>query len=361
VFTEPTTTSPDATDMVKSNFLRAADLAMLASASNYDVESKEDRARSSEDLTRLFFRASSALGVDLFIEAGAKDASSSRRARRLLDPKRVVAFEANPYTYKRFAAQNADCGVEYVHLALSNEPGPVTFNVLRNDEGRPRADGQSSILRRQTELGKGFIEATVDAVTLDDFFRDHEFESAALWVDVEGATHLVLSGAKRMLVGGVAIAIVEVEDRRFWGAEQWLHEDVISFMYDCGFSPVARDFQSRYQYNVVFVRSDLLTLDRLRWAITRFNSAGRPRLQAHSDVRMIHRAAPVLGAPFEEGPRLPLLTHTLPRSVRARVKTVRHVVLIVLPLGVRARLRRLGRRGGTAVTRRWRNSRSLGS
>jgi hypothetical protein len=86
-----------------------------------------------------------------------------------------------------------------------------------------------------------------------------------------------------------------------------------------------------------------------------------PNRAARALGRLIHRAAPVLGAPFEEGHRFPLLTHMLPRSVRARVKTVRHVVLIVLPLGVRARLRRLGRRRGAAVTRRWRNGRSLGS
>jgi hypothetical protein len=37
--------------------------------------------------------------------------------------------------------------------------------------------------------------------------------------------------------------------------------------------PVARDFQSRYQYNMVFVQSSHLDIDRVRWALTSFHSA----------------------------------------------------------------------------------------
>jgi hypothetical protein len=83
-----------------------------------------------------------------------------------------------------------------------------------------------------------------------------------------------------VLTGGVAtleraaVVMVEVEDRAFWGAEQWLRPDVVSHLYDRGLVPVARDFQSRYQYNIVFVRADLLDVDRVRWALTLFTSTG---------------------------------------------------------------------------------------
>jgi len=246
--------------------LRSLDLSLLTSAHRYDVLDKGERDRSVTELSGLFFHLAGILGTDLFIECGAKDARSSRRARRRLNPRRIVAFEANPYTYRRFAKANAAPahGVEYLHTALSDEVGTVTFNVLQTADGRPRSDVQASLLRRQDQLATGFAETTVDATTLDHFFAGDTSERIALWIDVEGAARNVLSGGTRLL-DRAALLIIEVEDRRWWGEEQWLRADVASFLYERGMLPVARDFQSRYQYNMIFVRSGLLDTDRVRW------------------------------------------------------------------------------------------------
>jgi hypothetical protein len=92
-------------------------------------------------------------------------------------------------------------------------------------------------------------------------------------------------------------------------------------------------------------------------------------LEAPSDVRLpsrlgravgrtIHRAAPVLGAPFEEGPHLPLVTVELPGWIRGRFKKVRHFVLIVLPRGIWARLSRV-RRPAAKLPEPLKNGRSV--
>src|SRR5699024_272176 len=257
-----------------SDFLAFRDLAMMSTAIKYDLTDKSEKTRSVRDLSRLFFQVSDILDVDLFVEAGAKDAASSRRARRRINPKRIVAFEANPYVYDHYAkANNGDVGVEYEHLALSQEPGSVTFNVMCSEDGTPKANGQASLLKRQEQADTGFVEVTVDATTLDRYFEDHDFSRAALWVDVEGAAHAVLSGGTDTL-RRTATVMIEVEDRAYWGEQQWLRQDIVSFLYRHGLVPVARDFQSRYQYNIVFVRSDLLNVDRVRWALTLLSSAG---------------------------------------------------------------------------------------
>lgn len=266
----------------KFQLLTARDLAMMSTASKYDLNEPAEKARSCRDLSRLFFHLASILEVDLFVEAGAKDAASSRRARRLLDPKRIVAFEANPYTHERFAqATSGDAGVEYEHLALSDEPGTVTLHVLRTADGRARADGQASLFERQHKADDGFVEVSVRSTTLDTHFAGYDFARAALWIDVEGATREVLDGSRQTL-GKAAVAIAEVEDRRYWGDDQWLRGDVVSFLYDHGLVPVARDFQSRYQYNIVFVRADLLDVDRLRWALTLFSSSAYSSTQRNA-------------------------------------------------------------------------------
>ncbi len=273
------TSDPASGDAVKTMTLLARDLAMLDAAASYDLQRPKEKQRSVRDLARFFFWVADILEVDLFIEAGAKEADASRRARKRIDPQRIVAFEANPYTFSHYDSKfdNAAAGVEYVHCALSDEPGEVTFHVNRTEDGEPIVDGRGSLLKHQDKPA-GFIEVTVEATTLDTWFADHEYTSSAMWVDVEGAVEGVFTGGKQTLERA-AVVMVEVEDRALWHGEQWLRPDVVSHLYDRGLVPVARDFQSRYQYNIVFVRATALDeVDRLRWALASFRSgqqAGR--------------------------------------------------------------------------------------
>ncbi len=263
---------------LKSATLLAADMTMLATAASFDLQNPDERRRSALELSRFFFHVASVISPDLFIEAGAKEAGASRRARRLLDPKRIVAFEANPYTHKRFSAKydNPAHGVEYLHLALSDSPGSVSFNVNLTHDGKPAADGQGSLLVHDNKPD-GTTAVTVEATTLDTFFAAHEYTSAACWMDVEGALEGVLVGGQATLEKA-GVVIIEVEDREYWGG-QWLRHDVVSYLYDRGLVPIARDYQSRYQYNIVFVRASELDNSRVRWALAQHRSlcsTGRP-------------------------------------------------------------------------------------
>lgn len=272
-------TADAAVDSLKSAVLLSRELAMMSTAVKYDVDKRADRVRSRRDLVRLFFKLVNLSDVDLFVEAGAKEASASRRVKKALPDARVVAFEGNPYTHRKFVPDNAEADVEYLNLALSDHPGPITFNVLRDEQGAPRSDGQSSLLKRQRseqDALRGFDEVTVQGVTLDGFFEGHGFERAAIWMDVEGACKFVLGGGADLL-SRTAVMMVEVETRKYWGEDHWLQDQVVAHLYDYGLVPVARDFEFVFQYNIVFVRADTLaTNERLGWALTRFASLAVP-------------------------------------------------------------------------------------
>lgn len=264
---------------IKSAALLAYDTAIMSTVARYNLDKPGDRQRSATDLVRFFFELADLIGVDLFVEAGAKDASASRRARKQYPDLRVVAFEANPYTYETFRADNEQAKVEYVNKALTDTPGPVTFHVHKDEHGKPIANGQASLLQRNktyADRERGFHEVTVDGVPLDEYFRDEAFRNAAVWIDVEGACQFVLPGAREML-RKTAVLIIEVEDMAYWGTDHWLREEVVSYIYDLGLVPVARDFEFVHptsgQYNIVFVRADLLAgPTKLRSAIARFRS-----------------------------------------------------------------------------------------
>lgn len=219
--------------------------------------SDEHRQASVAVTERTFIELTRQLRPDLVIEAGAKDAGVSAKVRSILPGTRAVAFEANPYTYRRFAADHTPdtSGVEYRHLALSDTSGEVTFSVGINRKGKPRADGKGSLLPRVASIGDDHIEVTVPSTTLDEYFAAEPGRRSALWVDVEGAAGLVLGGADAVL-RDVQFLIVEVEERQVWDG-QAMRRDIIELLGSHGLVPIARDFQSRYQFNLVFVRSEL--------------------------------------------------------------------------------------------------------
>ncbi len=271
-----------ATALRRESLLAAYDRALFTAAAYYDVDSKSERKRSTRELARFFFQLVRVFQPALFIEAGAREADASRRARQLLKDARIVAFEANPYTHKRYSSTvNFDAArVEYRHLALSTEVGTATFNVQRDGAGKPLANGRGSLLTQQ-EYPEGLEQVTVPCSTLDAFFEEHDYALSSMWIDVEGATEIVLGGGAKTLKKAAAI-FIEVEDRAVWEG-QWLRPDVVAHLFDAGLVPIARDFQARYLYNIVFVREQLMTTDRFRWALTKWHSdaaRGRFALEA---------------------------------------------------------------------------------
>ena len=178
-----------------------------------------------------------------------------------------MAFEANPVTYKR-SRRRIDykaLGVEYLHRALSDAAGSVTFNV-RVVDGKLSGDGRGSMLARN----RSTIETRpfeVSSCRLDGFFTPDSFGRCAIWMDVEGASKQVLKGAEAIL-HKVGVVFIEVEEREVWEG-QWLAQEVSAFLDGHGLAAIGRDFQSSHQHNVVYVRRSALADDRLAFLLSR--------------------------------------------------------------------------------------------
>lgn len=255
----------------KEDILLEHHLRLMNLAYKYDLENLKDRALSNRDLSRLFFDLCYHAEIDLFIEAGAMDASTSRRAREWFPEVRVVAFEASPTTFEQFKERNAE--IEYLNLALTDTPGPVEFLVRAGSSGEHLVDGKASLLPRHKDVqaaDEAAVAVAVEGVTLDGFFAGRTGSRVGLWVDVEGACKLVLQGARELLTR-TAVLMIEVEEEQFWGENHWLRPQVVSFLFDLGLVPVARDFEYVQQYNLVFVRRDLLNAsNRMHVKLARF-------------------------------------------------------------------------------------------
>lgn len=247
---------------------------LSARAALYDLRDRAARARSAADLRKMFFALLPVVGPDLFVEAGAHDGATSRRARRLLPEARVVAYEGNPHNHARFAARHdfSALGVEYVLSALSDSTAPVTFKVLTADQHSAQGvhSGRSSLMLRE-DPSAVYEDVTVPGVTLDSLCDG--VARAALWVDVEGASEKVLGGAGALL-DKTALMLIEVESKPFWQG-QWLVHDVLAHLLAHGLVPVARDFERKHQFNILFLseaaltRSDVLPVLELQHSLAR--------------------------------------------------------------------------------------------
>lgn len=262
--------------MDQQQILRLYETQTHQSAAFYDLTSTESRNKSAEDLATFFLHIAHLTTPDLFIEAGAKDARVSVRARQRVPSARIVAFEANKHNFERFSVHPRLQGqdIEYLNLALSDKDGSVTFKVKARQGGRElsRVAGDNSLLARVDDSVE-YEDMTVRTTSLDSHFGGDNFQSCCMWVDVEGAVKPVFQGAIATLKKTNFI-LVEVEDRVVWEG-QWLRKDLASFLYGHGFVPIARDFQSRYQYNILYVKDEMIDLDFFRHALAFYHSRMR--------------------------------------------------------------------------------------
>lgn len=248
---------------------------LSARASLYDLRDRAARQRSAADLRKMFFALLPVVGPDLFVEAGAHDGSGARRAKRLLPQARVVAYEGNPHNHARFAARHdfKGLGVNYILSALSDSDGPITFKVLTADQHSAQGvySGRSSLMLREDPKAE-YETVTVPGVRLDNLAEAGT--RAALWVDVEGASEKVLSGAGALL-DKTALMMIEVESALFWQG-QWLVHDVLAHLMARGLVPVARDFERRHQFNILFMSEaafglpDVLSTLELQHSLARY-------------------------------------------------------------------------------------------
>lgn len=230
---------------------------ITASAAHYDLRKTGERQRSARNLKQLFFGLQRVLKPDVFVEAGANDAQTSIDIRKLVPGTAITAFEANPFNHENFSKliDYTAHNIDYLNMALSDEVGTISFKILRKVGEQiidPISERNSILARAEPDVV--YDDVTVRSTTLDEYFNAQE-GSFGLWVDVEGASRQVLTGADQTLAKTQSL-IVEVESKSYW-SEQWLYHDVCSHLMTKGFVPVARDYEYKQQFNIVFVRSDL--------------------------------------------------------------------------------------------------------
>jgi FkbM family methyltransferase len=199
------------------------------------------------NLSETFAKMQDSLNPDLCIEIGAHAAEfSNYMASRFKI--QAIAFEAGKEIYEKYKNTVGPL-VTYVHCAISDIDGVATFFV---HEGPLR--GNNGIKR--VAFTESYENSKVTSYKLDTYLRNHHFNNACLWMDVEGANKEVLLGAKKVL-SKVSSIFIETEDQTVW-KDQWLTGDVIKFLTELGFINTHSEKVYTTQRNLIFIKRELL-------------------------------------------------------------------------------------------------------
>ena len=234
---------------------------LLAQAAWYDLSSKDRRQAVTKLVADQFLMMQHQLETECFLEIGAHEAGFSRHVCKEYPDARVYAFEANPHVYRRYAESLATDfpAIDYRNIAVGATNGMVDFWLVTGLEGKEEslAGKRSSLLHRVDDSSKTIVES-LQSITLDTFVKQEHLsgKNLCLWIDVEGATGLVLEGATATLPS-ITSLFIEVEIKTVW-ENQWSFRTLVNWLYEHDFVPVLRDFQYAKQFNCAFIRKDCL-------------------------------------------------------------------------------------------------------
>lgn len=134
---------------------------------------------------------------------------------------KVYSFEPNVKNFERFNLilnENKDLRniVQVFNVAVSNKVDTVEFNV-NNDLENGRSTGSfleiaDPFWSKDSYKKRGFSKSTVKTIPVDFFKKELGIEDMPdiIKIDVEGAEHLVLDGAKQTLLSKKPILFIEV-------------------------------------------------------------------------------------------------------------------------------------------------------
>jgi FkbM family methyltransferase len=198
------------------------------------------------ELTNLF---TTDQAITIF-DIGACEGEESIRYIRRFSNAQVFAFEPLPENqqlmrdnFRRYSVTNA----EIIPVALSDRAGEAMFHVSSGRPEKEFAGGNwnygnksSSLLAPVTDAPMyGWIEfpetITVPCTTLDAFCDQRDIQSVDfIHMDVQGAEHLVLAGADRILRKTTSLWL-EVSDQRLYRGQK-LRSEMEALLAAKGFS-----------------------------------------------------------------------------------------------------------------------------
>ncbi len=214
------------------------------------------------------------LSLELLIQCGANEPSSSVSFCQIRSGNRAICFEANPYIAQKYMTDYENSNIKYLNVGLGSQPESLNFYIPENHPKDWTLQGTFAPSKQLKyyepfEIEINSLDNLLPSILNLNDLQGSEFPKSALLIDVEGFSWEVLQGAKKILeLHSTKVIFIEVQDdNHFWEDEKNARQ-ISEFLENYGFMPIIRDYPTAPLYNIVFIK--VSELDKLTDLVNSF-------------------------------------------------------------------------------------------
>ncbi|WP_396190286.1 FkbM family methyltransferase [Flavobacterium sp.] len=169
----------------------------------------------------------------IILDIGCNDGTHTINFGRLFPNGRVFGFEPEPRALNVFRSKEIPDNVQIFEYALSNNDGSDIFwrcsGFTPDDPNHREADWSGSLLKPKIHLDavpwmKFDTTFEVETKRLDTWLKEVSIDHIDfIWMDVQGAEHLVFEGASEVL-NKISYIHTEFDDRELYTGQKTLQE-----------------------------------------------------------------------------------------------------------------------------------------
>lgn len=171
-------------------------------------------------------------GVRHFVDIGASLGQFTERANRILDGGRIDALEADPIRVERLRENCAKWSgkneIRVHHAAVTDRVGVISFQTTQSNVSGGLFAHDVAHLDEANRRNVQWASVEVPATTLDTLYPD---PPDFIKMDIEGAEHLALAGARHILEQRRTRWLIELHD--FEGGAK--PRDILTLMAERGY------------------------------------------------------------------------------------------------------------------------------
>jgi len=198
----------------------------------------------------------------VIIEAGAFNGKDTKKLSQYFPTGIIHAFEPVPEIFKELTLQTENIpNILRYQVALSTQTGSTTFYLAEHPKKPGKICQAGTLLKPKERLAKSPItyprEISVPTITLDAWSKKYDINRINfMWLDLQGHELAVLQASPTILKT-VQLIYIEVNFIQAY-ENQPCYDEINAWMAFNGFSPIARDFESTYEWffgNVLYARN----------------------------------------------------------------------------------------------------------
>lgn len=243
----------------------------------YDLSSSDEKVESERRLETLYEDLQTALKPDICIEVGAGSGDNALHLHEKLPDTQILAFEGNPLitatTHKTSLAADKDPTLQYMKRIIAGGNSNAPFVCRQNIDGTYSLDEATDFDPTNISRTKLASDKNLRTYSLNVWKGKLTGKNVSLRINTHKMLYSIMKGMEMQLFEAQTLFLNIPSIPRRPG--DWTSENIIIFMSEGGFKPLARDFPENEKcFRMIFIKDKLAPLpevqDELKKFLTRF-------------------------------------------------------------------------------------------